>query len=210
MSKILGIIGAGHLGLQIAHLAISDGHFDEVVFFDDFTKESSVGGFEILGTSAVVLEQFRKNAFHQLVIGIGYNHLNIRKEFFEKFQDSVPFATIIHSSCFVDSTAKVGAGVVLYPSCCIDANTTILENSIINLSCTIAHDTSIGAHSFLAPRVAVAGFVKTGERCFFGINTTISDSISIIAQTQTGAAAVVIKNITFSGVYVGNPIKKIR
>ena len=34
--KTLGIIGAGHLGLQITHHALHDNHFDEDVFFDDF------------------------------------------------------------------------------------------------------------------------------------------------------------------------------
>ena len=210
MSKILGIIGAGHLGLQIANLAISDGHYNKIVFFDDVVKENQVEDFQILGSSDVVLDHFNKNSFDELLIGIGYNHLNIRQALFERFSGKVPFATIIHSSNYVDPTATIAEGVIVYPCCCIDANAIIASNSVINLSCTISHDSIIGAHSFLAPRVAVAGFVTTAERCFFGINTTISDSVSIVAETQTGAGSVVIKDILVSGVYVGNPIKKIR
>ncbi len=36
MNKTLAIIGAGHLGQQIAHFAIEDNHYSKVVFFDYF------------------------------------------------------------------------------------------------------------------------------------------------------------------------------
>ncbi len=210
MSKILGIIGAGHLGLQIAHLAISDDHYGEIVFFDDVVEENTVNGFKVLGRTDSVIKHYQNNEFHELLIGIGYKHLNIRQELFGKFDGKVPFGRLLHSSSYIDQTAEIGEGVIIYPCCCIDANTYVAPNSILNLSCTIAHDCTIGAHSFLAPRVAIAGFVTTRERCFFGINTTISDTLSIVAETQTGAGAVVINDIKVSGLYVGNPIKKIR
>jgi NADH/NAD ratio-sensing transcriptional regulator Rex len=47
--KTLAIIGSGHLGQQIAHYAISDNHYDKVVFFDDFTVEKQINGYQILG-----------------------------------------------------------------------------------------------------------------------------------------------------------------
>lgn len=208
--KTLAIIGSGHLGQQIAHYAISDNHYQQVVFFDDFTNENQINGFAVLGNSSAIESEFSKGSFDELLIGIGYKHLEVRKALFEKFSSKIPFATLIHSSCWVDKTAQIGKGCVIYPSCAIDAQVKIHPNSILNIGCTVAHDTTIGAHCFLSPRVALAGFVSVEEQCILGINSTIIDNISVTAQTQIGGATVVIENITKSGLYVGNPQRFIR
>lgn len=210
MSKTLGILGAGYLGQQLAHYAISDKQYDEVVFFDDFTKEEEVFGHKVIGTFKEVEEAFQNKKFDELLIGIGYKHLSARKELFEFFNNKIPFGTFIHSSSWIDDTAIIKKGVVIYPNCCVEAGSTIDNNSILNICCSIAHDTFIGKHSFLSPSVAIAGFVEVKEQCVIGINATIIDNITIISNTQIGAGTVVIKNIEISGLYVGNPAKFIR
>jgi sugar O-acyltransferase (sialic acid O-acetyltransferase NeuD family) len=210
MDKTLAILGAGHLGQQIAHYAISDNHYQKVVFFDDFSNESNVNGFLILGKSDDVEEEFKKKSFDELLIGIGYKHLEVRKQLFERFVAKIPFGKIIHSTSWIDTTARVEIGCIVYPMCVVDADSVIDVNTILNISCVIAHDTSIGKHCFLSPRVAVAGFVKIEEKCIVGINTTIIDNITIVSKTQIGGGTVVTKNISKSGLYVGNPHKFIR
>lgn len=206
--KTLAILGAGHLGQQIAHYAISDGHFDTIVFFDDVVTQNEVLGFPVLGRTADAADAYAQGKFDQALIGIGYNHLPIRQKMFESAD--VPFATIVHSTSWVDPSAKVEAGCVIYPGCCIDAHAVISQNSILNLGCTISHDTVVGPHSFLSPRVALAGFVKTGSRCILGINSTVIDSVEIADDVQLGGGTVVIQSLTQSGLYVGNPHRFIR
>jgi sugar O-acyltransferase (sialic acid O-acetyltransferase NeuD family) len=208
--KTLGIIGSGILGLQIAHYAITDKHYDKVVFIDDFAVEKEKSGYPIIGNSNDVEKLYKQGYFDELIIGIGYKHLKVRKELYEKFSDSIPFGKIIHSSCWVDSTSVVEEGCFIYPCGVIDANVVIKANTILNLNCTIAHDTVIGSHSFLSPRIAIAGFVTIGELCFLGINAAIIDNINIKSQTQIGGGAVVIQSIEKSGLYLGNPAKFIR
>ena len=210
MQKKLAIIGSGHLGQQIAHYAIADNHYNKVVFYDDFAKETEVNGYKVLGNSDSVLTGFTNNEFDEILIGIGYKHLAVRKQLFERFSGIVPFGKIIHSTSWVDATATIKEGCVIYPSCCIDAHAIINPNTILNVACTIAHDTVIEKHCFLSPRVALAGFIIIEEMCILGINCTIIDNIKIITQTQIGGGTVVIKNIDVSGLYVGNPAKFIR
>jgi len=210
MIKVLAIIGSGHLGQQIAHYAISDNHFDEVVFFDDYNKGAYVNGYKLLGTTNDILIEYQKGNFIQLVVGIGYKHIDIRKEFFEKFWNVIPFATIIHSSCWVDKTAIIEPGCVIYPGCVFEPNVVVNHNTILNISCSIAHDSVVGSHSFLSHRVALAGYVKTNECCILGINSTIIDNINICDNVQLGAATVVISDINKKGLYVGNPHRFIR
>lgn len=208
--KTLAIIGAGDLGQQIAHYALSDKQYHKVVFFDDFTSQKIINGNEVFGKVSDVETSFEKGLFDELIIGIGYKHLKIRKGLFEQFSKIIPFGKIIHSSSWVDTTAIIGKGSVVYPCCVIDAKAEIGENSILNINCTIAHDTVVGSHSFLSPRVAVAGFVTIGEQCVLGINSTIIDNLKIEKNTQLGGGTVVIRSIENSGLYVGNPAKFIR
>lgn len=210
MMKTLAIIGSGDLGQQMAHYALSDNQYKKVVFFDDFATEKKINDCDVLGKSNDITTAFESKLFDELLIGIGYKHLKIRKELYEQFSEKIPFGKIIHSSSWVDPTAVVEEGCVIYPSCAIDAKAVIKANTVLNIGCTIAHDTVVGSHSFLSPRVAVAGFVTIEEQCVLGINATIIDNINIKTQTQIGGGAVVVKSIEKSGLYVGNPVKFIR
>lgn len=208
--KRLAIIGSGDLGQQIAHYAICDNHYSKVVFFDDFTDKDEINGFSILGNIDDIEKEFLNKSFDELIIGIGYKHLKIRKMIFDRFENKIPFGKIIHSSSWLDITARVEPGCVIYPRCSIDANVNIECNTILNIGCAIAHDTIIGRHCFLSPRVALAGFINIKEMCIIGINATVIDNINIISQTKIGGGSVVIKSIENPGLYVGNPIRFIR
>ena len=210
MRKI-AIIGSGDLANQITHYAETDLSYEVVGFFDDFiNKGDIVNGKVILGGSDLIVKNFKLNVFDSLVIGIGYRHLDFRASIFEKFYGNIPFENLIHSSCSVDTTANIGAGVVLFPNSIIDMNVTIGNNVLLNIDCAIAHDTKIGNHSFLSPSVKIAGFCNVGEKCNLGINTTIIDNIFVTNNVQTGGGTVVISAVDKSGLYVGNPQRHLR
>ncbi|MDY3319033.1 acetyltransferase [Riemerella anatipestifer] len=210
--KRIAIIGSKDLGQQIKHLISTDSEKYEVVgFYDDFAEKGSLaGGIPILGAVSDIEKDFGAGTFDELLIAIGYNHFAVRKSLYEKFSGKIPFAIFIHSSCIVDSSARIEEGAVLYPGCIIDQKAVIKENALINLGCVISHESEIGKHSYLSPRVAIAGKVQIEECCFLGINATAIDGITIVENTIIGAAASVIKNINESGVYVGSPGRKIK
>ena len=210
MSKTLALLGSGHLGQQLAYYAISDKHYDNVVFFDDYTSDKERNGFAILGNTSTIEQEFNNQTFDEIIIALGYKHLSVKKELFERFEGKIPFGKIVHSSSWIDESAIIEQGCVIYPTCSIDANSIIKANTVLNIGCTVAHDTTIEKHCFLSPRVALAGFIKIEELCIVGINATIIDNITIVPKTQIGGGSVVIKNITHSGLYVGNPIRFIR
>ena len=206
--KKLAIIGSGDLGHLIAHHAKTDSNYEIIGFFDDYSKKrKSEKGIPILGKIADILESFEKNSFNCLMIGIGYKHMLFRKQIFDQFSTIIPFANIIHSSCFIDPSVKVGTGIFILPGCTLDQNIQIGNNTLLNTGVTIAHDTNIGDHCFLSPRVAVAGKVVIQESCIVGINSTIIDHITIVPNTQIAGGAVVIKDINEPGLYAGVPAK---
>ncbi len=208
--KTLAILGAGDLGKQIAHYAITDKHYKNVVFFDDFFKGNHFHNMSFLGNSSEIENAFKNQEFDELIIGIGYKHLVHKKVFYKSFNGKIPFGKIIHSSSWVDDTAVIEEGCVIYPRCIIDAKCVIKANSILNIGCSVSHESVISSHCFLSPRVAIAGFTTIEEECVIGINVTIIDNVNIKENSKIGAGAVVINTIEKSGLYVGNPARFIR
>ncbi|RKQ42299.1 sugar O-acyltransferase (sialic acid O-acetyltransferase NeuD family) [Roseivirga pacifica] len=206
----VAVIGSGDLGFQISRMLMEDDRFDFIGFYDDFEKVGTKKyGFQVMGNIASLKEHFTKGTFDSVLLGIGYNHMVLREQLYEELSTDIPFATFIHSTSFIDSSASIADGVILYPGCIIDQRVKVGVNCILNLGCTIAHDTTIGAHSFLSPRVALAGFINVGPKVNLGINTIVIDNIDICANTRTGGGAVVTKNIESSGLYLGVPAKLI-
>lgn len=209
--KRIAIIGSGHLGQQIAYHIHQDTEDKVVAFFDEFQQKGNlVHHIPVIGGNNDVLKEFKNNAFDEILIAIGYKHLHFKKQIFEELKDKVPFYTFVHSTAYIDPSAKIGKGTVIYPRCTIDQFVEVGENVLVNISCTIAHDTKIGSHSFLSPTVAIAGFVNIGEQCIVGINSTIIDNINIAPKTQIGGGTVVINHLEKQGLYVGNPVKFVR
>ena len=210
MSKTLAILGAGDLGKQIAHLALSDNRYQKIVFFDDYTTQTEYLNFPVLGKSTDILENYNQLKFDELIIAIGYKHLPAKDAIYQSLKEDVPFGKVIHSTAWIDPSARIEEGVVIYPRVVIDQNVIIEKNSLINLAVTVAHDSIVGKAVFLAPSVVISGNVRVGKCSFIGTNTTVRDGIHIVGHSVIGAGTLVVKNITESGTYFGHPAKKIK
>lgn len=207
--KKVAILGAGHLGQQIAHHCVQNKLYNAICFFDDYVKNNQqVYGLTVIGTFDEVITYFNKGFFDCIIIAVGYLHYDIRNRLFDKFNNLIPFASIIHTTSSIDSSSKIGKGVFIYPGCIIDSNVCIEDNVIVNIGCKIAHDTTIKKHTILAPGVNIAGFVNVGESVHLGIGTIIIDNITICNNVKTGGGAVIVKDIHEPGLYYGLPAKK--
>lgn len=209
--KRLAIIGSGDLGQQIAYHSKYSSQYEVVGFFDDFIPlDTKIMGIPIIGRLFEVFNLFNKGLFDYLMIGIGYKHMKKRAEYFDLFSKSIPFATIIHGSSYVDKSSQVGQGSMIYPGCILDMNVEIGENVLLNTGCIIAHDTIVGKHSFLSPGVSCAGFVEVGENVNLGIGTIVIDNIKISNNCKTGAGSVVVDDLCKEGLYFGLPARFIK
>lgn len=209
--KKLAVIGSGDLGKQIVQLALESNDYIISGFFDDFEPIGTmVEGFPVLGNIDCIQKHFENETFDELLIGIGYKHMEIRQELFERLRHQIPFGKIIHSSCIIHDSVSIGSGSIVYSGTHIDMGALIGENCLIYNGCIIAHDTQIASHTILSPGVKIAGFSKIESLVNLGIGTIISDNVKVAMGTKTGAGAVVVKNIDESGLYVGIPAKKIK
>jgi sugar O-acyltransferase (sialic acid O-acetyltransferase NeuD family) len=209
--KRLAIIGSEDLACQIAHLVVEQKRYQLVGFFDDFKpKGSIVNHLPILGSLDAIQGEFDNKMFDEIIIGIGYKHMEFRSELIDRFIHEIPFGSVIHPNTCIDKTAEIGAGTVIFSGCTIDMHVKIGDNCIFYNGCIIAHDSTISSNTLCSPGVKVAGFCNIGKGVILGIGTIVSDNITITNDVKTGAGTVVVKNINENGLYVGVPAKKIK
>lgn len=206
--KRLAIIGAGDLGVQLAHLAAATTQYSLVGFFDDTrTPGDVVAGRSVLGGVGAIGGLHAQNRFDCLSVAIGYKHLRARQAVYENLAGKIPFATLVHPSATVDPTCWLGEGAVIYAGCVLDLNARIGRNTLLNVGCVVAHHSEIGDGCFLSPAVSIAGFVTVEPRCVLGIGTIVIDNLHIASGTRTGAGAVVTRSIERPGLYLGIPAR---
>lgn len=105
------------------------------------------------------------------------------------------FATLIHPSAVVASTALLGAGAQVMPLAIIQANAVIGQNTIINTRASIDHDCHIGQSDHIAPGVTLSGNVKVGDLALVGVGSTIIQGITVGDKAMICAGAVVVHNV---------------
>ena len=118
------------------------------------------------------------------------------------------FPVIFSPNAYVSKYSKIGEGTVIMHHAIVNANTQIGENCIINNKALVEHDCTIGNNCHISTNAVINGGLQIGDNCFIGSNSVTKQYISIAENTIIGAGAVVTKNITESGVYVGNPTRK--
>lgn len=210
MIKVL-VIGSGDLGRQIAHYISDSPDYKMVGYVDDWKEiGNQVDDYPILGHVDDIEYLYKEQVFDKLLVGIGYNHFETRKNIFVRFDGRVPFASYIHPSCYVDNTAKIGNGVIILPRCVIDMQSVIQDNVFVYSGSVIGHNSVIGFNSILSLSVTTGGFANIGHSCFIGLGSNVRDHINIADNTFVGSASNVIIDIVKSGVYVGNPVKFLR
>jgi len=208
--KKVALIGSGDLARLAIHYINENGNHNVFGIYDDFSNtKNTVSGINIIGPLDQVYVDYQNKLFDLLFIAVGYSRMDYRARTFDRFKGKIPFVNIVHKSCIIDSTAKLGEGVFLFPGVILDHNVEIKNNVLVNLGVTIAHDSTIGEHSFLAPNVSVAGFVFINKLTFLGINSTIIDNITLCSNVLVASGAVVVKNIETEGSYAGVPAKKL-
>lgn len=208
--KPLVIIGAGGLGREIAWLVEDINRqkpeWDFIGFVDDGVQGNTIEGYPILGSTDILSNVSPKP---WAIVAIADSH--IRKEITHRLQaNKIETATLIHPSVSMSDFVKIGAGSIIGSGAIITTNVTLGQASIINLGCFIGHDTILGNFVSLMPAANLAGEVRVGEGCYFGLNSCVINRRSIGEWSIIGAGAAVVNDIPAHSVAVGVPAKVIK
>lgn len=203
MKQRVAIIGSGKWAFQLKKY-IEETDYLSFVGYIDSNKQVD----EVLCNDEEAAQLYGKE-FDAVFMGIGYAHLDLRKQLFDSYKaKGIPFATIIHPTATISNTAKIGEGCLIGMNSVIEMDAKIADNVVIHSCVYVAHEVVVNKHSYITARVALAGEVIIGQCCFIGFNCSIRDGISIADETVVGCSANVVKNITESGhVFIGNPAR---
>jgi sugar O-acyltransferase (sialic acid O-acetyltransferase NeuD family) len=135
---------------------------------------------------------------------------NIRKKMIKLLPPHTRYYSLIDDSVYIHDSVSVGDGSVLCPGVKITCNISIGKHSILNLNTTVGHDCIIGDYFSAMPSVSISGSCHIGNNVYIGTNACIREDVSICDYVLIGMGSVVLKDINEPGVYVGNPLRKIK
>jgi sugar O-acyltransferase (sialic acid O-acetyltransferase NeuD family) len=111
-------------------------------------------------------------------------------------------ATVCHN--------QIGENCFILEDNTLQPFTTIGNNVVLWSGNHIGHHGVIKDHVCFTSQVVLSGHCVVEPYCFFGVNATIRDGLTIAEGTFVAMAAAIAKNTEAWGVYRGNPSEKAR
>ncbi|MBR0277400.1 MAG: acetyltransferase, partial [Clostridia bacterium] len=130
-----------------------------------------------------------------------------RKEIAGKYPD-LNYINLIHPSCVIFDTVKMGIGNVIMPLVVINSNAVLGNHCIINSASVVEHDCVLGDFVHVSPNATLCGKVQVNECTHLGAASVVKNNINICGNCVIGAGSTVIADIENPGVYVGLISKK--
>ena len=201
----LGIIGTGGFAREVLQLALdiqkTDNQFNEInfVMFDDFFEHEYVDEIKVIKISNC---NFKNTKF---VIATG--DPASKKRILNKLPAEVMFTSLISPLAFIANDFKYEDGLIIMPFSYVSCNVKLGMHVHLNSHCTVGHDTIIGDYSTTACSVMISGDNNISESCYFGMNSSTRQGISMCKNVTIGLNAGVVKDIIKPGTYVGTPTK---
>ena len=203
MSGELGrlvIIGASGHGMVVADIACLVG-YDDIRFLDDDSAKKSCCGYPVVGpvSDAAFIES-------NLFVAIG--NAAVRRELMERYRHAT-FPSLVHPSAVVARTSRLGAGTVVMAGAIINPGAIVGRGCIVNTCASVDHGCMVADFAHVAVGAHLCGEVTVGAGVWIGAGSTVSNNVDICAGTTVGAGAVVVRDITEAGTYVGVPVRRV-
>ena len=196
MKLSVAIVGCGGYAKVVLDMAVKL-NLHIVGFFDD--EKTHFCGYPVLGKISDMTAQYK------YILAIGDSAT--RKRIVEN--TDVLWVSIVHPSCIVARSVRIGKGTVICAGAIIQPGVGIGEHCIVNTNANVDHECQIGNFSSICPGVTICGNVTIGECSFIGAHAVIIQKISIGSNCVVGAGSVIIRNINSGITVVGNPGREI-
>lgn len=197
----LALIGAGGHGKVLANIAKKMG-YEKIIFFDDCKSEKEGYPYPIVGRICEA-----ETCDCEVAVAIG--DAKIRQKLLEELeQKAIKIPTLIHPNAIIAEDVEIGKGAVIMAGVVLQPGCKIGKGCIINTCASVDHDSKVGDYVHVAVGVHLAGNVKVEARTWIGAGATISDHVCICSDCIIGAGAVVVKDITEMGTFIGVPARR--
>lgn len=205
MKDKLLIIGASGHGKVALDIAFKMNKWKTIAFLDDNEAIKKCMGLPVVGR---IDDSFKYKEEADFFVAIGNN--SIREKIQEKLKlDHFSIISLTHPNSTIGMGTKIGEGTIIMAGVVVNSPTIIGNGCIINTNCTIEHDNLIEDYVHISSGANLGGTVRIGKRSWICIGSTVINNINICNDCKIGAGAVVVRDITESGTYIGVPAKKI-
>jgi UDP-perosamine 4-acetyltransferase len=199
--RTIAFIGFGMLGRQISSLLTPPP--DRVLFFDDVLHSRQ-------SENSYPFDAYLDGRFADcdFFVGLGYRHLSQRTEVLGRLRAAgrrTP--SLVHPSCELHPTCRVGDGCVVYPLSNVGAEVELAAGALLNNSVVVSHDSQVGASAYLSPGVVLSGGVTVGAETFLGSGVIVANGIRIGANARVGIGTVVTVDVRDGASAIGNPMR---
>ncbi len=206
MKERLLIIGASGHGKVCADIALKMNIWKSVAFLDDNEAIKTSMGLTVIDKAS---EAYKYLESSDIFAGVGSN--TVRQTLLEKLESlgaSIPI--LVHPNAIIGTQVELGAGSAVMAGAIINCCTRMGRGCIVNTGAAIDHDNILEDYVHISPGANLAGTVRIGKGSWLGIGSSVSNNISISSNCNIGAGAVVIKDITEPGTYVGVPVRRVK
>src|SRR3989344_2318377 len=169
---------------------------------------------KFLGLPVVPFETIEKKyppEKYTMFIAVGYQKMNKprAKIFREAKNKGYKLLTYVNSKVTKWGKLDIGENCFIFENNVIQPFVKIGNDVIMWSGNHVGHGTEIGDHCYISSRVVISGFVKIRPYCFFGVNSTIRDSITIEKECVIGAGSVILESTKEREVYTPGGTKPI-
>ncbi len=204
---VIVIGGGGHAGRLIHFLQLLK---RQVLFVTDSNPQARgtrIEGVEVRGDDEAIFEH--PPDVVEIVNGIGSANIpKIRRKVFVRFrEEGYRFASVVHPSAVIASSAMLGEGVQVMAGAVIDHNVVVGNNSLVNTRTSISHDCVIGEHVHVASGATVCGNVGLGNMTLVGAGATIIQGVQVGERALIGAGSLVLGAVEDGTVVLGVPAR---
>lgn len=204
------VVGAGGHGKVVISLLKKLPH--RLLGYVDPLERGIVLGVERLGDDGVLPSLLKHYPGCHAAIGVGKVQAAARQGYRLLAQlDALGFVLppVVSPKAVINEEVVLGPGTVVCDGVIVNSGTTIGRGCILNTHCTVEHDCCLGENVHVAPGAVLSGGVSIGDHCMVGVGAIVIQGVRVVADCMIGAGAVVIGNIEESGVYAGNPARKL-
>lgn len=173
-------------------------------------KGSNVLGYTVIGTDDDIPSFIAKCPNFLITVG-QIKSSRIRQNIFEKIKNAGgQLPVIISPTAHVSRYATLAEGTIVMHQAFVNAGASIGKACILNSKALIEHEATVGDFCHISTASCINGQVTIGASCFIGSNTVVGNNLAIVDNSIVAAGSQVLKSLEKSGIYIGNPLRKIR
>lgn len=209
--KPIILIGAGGHCISCIDIIEQTGLFEIIGILDHPEKKSTkILGYSVIGTDDDIPTFVLDCPNFHITVG-QIKSPCIRQTIYGRIKSAGALLPVIVSpSAYVSLYSKIKEGTIIMHHALVNADVEIGRCCIINSKALIEHEAVVGDFCHISTGAILNGKVTVGNKCFIGSNTVVGNNLEICDNVVIAAGSQVLKSIKLPGIYIGNPLRKIR